>query len=204
MQGLPPNRQDLPRGQHLESTASLLLRARTGDDLARNQLDQRYRPLLRKLAHGRIPAGARDLVDTEDLVQETLVRAFTHLERFEPRREGAFLAYLRQILLNRIRDEARRAARRPPHQALLDDLVDPGPTPIEEVMGREGFEAYERALSRLTEDEREGVMLKVEFGYTNAQLAEALERPSVGAARMFVARALLRLIELMRQERKGG
>jgi len=195
-----PERPD-PAGGDLESTADLLRRVRAGDEAARRRLDRRYRPLLRRLAHGRIPQRARDLVDTDDLVQDTLVRAFNHVERFEPRREGAFLAYLRQILINRIRDEARRALRRPQHGELPDDLVDGGPTPLEEAIGADLLEAYEGALARLPEDQREAVVLKIEFGYTSLQLAEALGRPTTDAARMFTVRALLRLTELIREQR---
>jgi DNA-directed RNA polymerase specialized sigma24 family protein len=61
-----------------------------------------------------VPAqSARDLRDTDDLVQDTLLRAFKRLETFENRGEGAFLAYLRQSLLNAIRDDLRRAVTRP-------------------------------------------------------------------------------------------
>jgi len=184
----------------LESTANLLRRVQAGDEAARRRLDRRYRPILRRLAHGRIPLRARDLVDTDDLVQETLVRAFNHIDRFEPRREGAFLAYLRQILINRLRDEARRAMRRPEHREIPEDLMDGGPTPLEVAIGSDLLQAYERALTRLAEDQREAVMLRIEFGYTSARLAEALGRPSADAARMFTARALLRLTELIREE----
>jgi RNA polymerase sigma-70 factor (ECF subfamily) len=142
-------------------------------------------------------------VDTDDLVQTTLARAFSHLEGFEQKGEGAFLAYLRQILLNRLRDEARRVLRRPDHQELPADLLDGEPTPIDQAIGRETRERYERALARLSEDQMHAVVLKVEFGYTNQQLGEALERP-VNAARMVAARGLVRLVELMREGERSG
>ena len=59
------------------------------------------------------PAQCRGMNDTEDLVQETVIRALNHLDRFEFRHEGALLAYLRQSLLNRIVDEVRKTSRRP-------------------------------------------------------------------------------------------
>jgi RNA polymerase sigma-70 factor (ECF subfamily) len=196
-----PSDREGPRAEpDLETTASLLMKVRAGDDAARRRLDRRYRPLLRRFAHGRIPLRARDLVDTEDLVQETLVRAFKHIEGFEVRREGAFLAYLRQILVNRVRDEARRAMRRPEHREIPENLVDGGPSPLEEAIGADLLAAYERALARLPHDQREAVVLKIEFGFVGPALAEALGRPSVDAARMFTARSLLRLTELMREE----
>jgi RNA polymerase sigma-70 factor (ECF subfamily) len=55
---------------------------------------------------GEVPAAARDLTDTQDLVQETLLSTFRHLQTFEIRGEGAFLAYLRRAILNRIRNES--------------------------------------------------------------------------------------------------
>src|SRR5512140_2869820 len=100
------------------STARLLRLVREGDARARETLCARYLKSLRPFAHGRVPRYARDLLDTDDLVQVTVVRALSHIERFEPRREGAFLAYLRQILLNQVRDEARRVARKPERGAL--------------------------------------------------------------------------------------
>lgn len=195
-----PDRPDA-QGRDLESTADLLMRVRVGDEAARRRLDHLYRPVLRRLAHGRIPLRARDLVDTDDIVQDTLIRAFNQVERFEPRREGAFLAYLRQILFNRIRDEARRAMRRPPHDELHEDIVEAGPTPLEEAIGADLLDAYEKALSQLPADQQEAVVLKIEFGYSRSQLAEALGRPSIDAARMFTARALVRLTELIQESR---
>src|SRR5262245_46623761 len=94
-----------------DSTAVLLHRVRAGDTEARERLVARHLPLLRGWAHRRLPPGARALADTEDLVQITFIRALKQVEAFEPRHEGAFLAYLRQILLNAIRDEIRRARR---------------------------------------------------------------------------------------------
>src|SRR5881409_4105368 len=93
---------------NVESTASLLARVRAGDEEARARLVVRYRTLLRRWAHGRVPPRVRALIDTEDVVQETLLRALEKAGRFEPRREGAFLAYLRTILLNEIRAALRR------------------------------------------------------------------------------------------------
>src|SRR5213083_1501520 len=118
-----------PGASPLESTATLLARVRNGDVAARDRILARYRPTLHRWAHGRLPSRARGLVDTDDLVQITLIRALNRLKEFEPRREGAFLAYLRQILLNQIREELRRVLRRPEQKEIEDDLQDGGPSP---------------------------------------------------------------------------
>jgi RNA polymerase sigma-70 factor, ECF subfamily len=181
----------------MESTASLLVRVRGGDRNARDRLIGRYLPTLLRWAHGRVAPGARDLIDTADVVQMTLIRALDRLEQFEPRREGAFLAYLRAILLNQIRDQARRAGRSPARGELTEDLPHPAPSPLEEAIGRETLERYEAALSLLTPEQREAVVLRAELGFTYPEIAEAMGSPSANAARMLVTRGLVRMAEVM-------
>lgn len=181
----------------LQSTAALLAQVRDGDPKAREKLAGRYLSTLERWAHGRLPSRARDLIDTHDLVQVTVVKALEHVGTFEPRREGAFLAYLRQILLNEVRMEIRRVSRRPSRQPLQEDLVQNSPSPLEEAIGADALAAYEKALSTLSPEEREGVILRIELGFTHHQVAEALGKPTADAARMLVARAMVRLTEVM-------
>jgi RNA polymerase sigma-70 factor (ECF subfamily) len=141
-------------------------------------------------------------MDTDDLVQVSLLRALEHVEGFEVRREGAFLAYLRRILLNAVRDEIRRASRRPSEDLEGLDLADPAPSPLERQIGRDMLETYEDALTRLTEGQREAVIMRLEFGYSYPQIAEAMGRDA-NAARMLVARALVKLAEEMDEHRDG-
>jgi len=182
----------------LESTAYLLERARQGDAAARDLLAKRYHPILRRLAHGRLPPYARALLDTDDLVQDTLVRALSHLDRFEPRQEGAFLAYLRRILVNHILDEIRHARRAPSDDELHGTLGKPGPSPLEAAMGAEMLRAYDAALAVLPEEQREAIILRMEFDLSYQEIADALARPSANAARMLVARGLALLAAEMR------
>jgi len=176
-----------------DSSFVLLQRARAGDEDALNRLIGRYLPGLRRFATGRLPRDRYDLLDTDDLVQETLMRAVRHLESFEARREGALRAYLRQSLLNRIRDEARRARRRPAPTELPEDAPAAGASPLEEAIGHEAVERYEAALLKLREEDREAIVARIEMGCSYEALAEALEKPSADAARMAVSRALVRL-----------
>src|SRR5687767_12315326 len=96
-----------------EASVELIRRAKTGDADALGHLVNRYLPRLRRWAAGRLPVTARDLGDTNDVVQEAVIRTFRNLDRFEERGEGALQAYLRQAVMNRIRDEIRRTGRRP-------------------------------------------------------------------------------------------
>jgi RNA polymerase sigma factor (sigma-70 family) len=181
----------------LETTATLLARVRDGDEDAREQLVVRYLALLRRWARGRVPPRARRFADTDDLVQTTLLRALNGVRHFEPRREGAFLAYLRKILLNQLRTAVQRADAAPPLQSLPGTLEGTRPSPLEEAIGAETVEAYEAALDSLTEDQHQAVVLRVEMGLSFQQVAEAMEAPSADAARMLVARGLARLSEGM-------
>ena len=181
----------------IESTATLLTRVRAGDRLAREQLVRRYLATLLRWGHGRLPSHSRDLSDTQDLVQNTLIKALGRLSSFEPRREGAFLAYLRTVLLNEVRAEIRRNARRPGREPLRDDLADPERSPVEREVGAAAVRAYERALDTLSAEEREAMILRIEMGYTHQQVAEALGKTSADAARMLVSRAIVRITEAM-------
>ena len=188
---------------NLSSTSILLDRVRQGDDGAAELLVARYLPVLERWAHGRLPAEARGLVDTHDLVQVTLIKALDHMRGFRSRREGAFFAYLRQILLNSLRDELRRARRRPRGEAIEESLPDPSPSLLEQQVGRETLELYEAALASLPEQHQEAVILRIEFGFTHPQIAEALGMPSENAARMCVSRALARLAEQIDERRRA-
>jgi RNA polymerase sigma-70 factor, ECF subfamily len=137
------------------------------------------------------------LIDTDDVVQVTLLRGLERAGRFEPRREGAFLAYLRTILLNEIRGALQRVGRGPEVGPLPAGLTDGQPSPLAEAIGAEAIDCYERALASLTEEQQQAVMLRVEMGLTYKQVAEAMGSPSMDAARMLVARALARLSERM-------
>ena len=130
------------------------------------------------------------------------MQTFKRIGDFEPRRVGALQAYLRQAVLNRLRDELRRKGRQP-HATDLDGLeADGSQSPLEEAIGREAVERYERALQRLRPEEREAIIARVEMDYSYDELAEALGKPTPDAARKAAQRALVRLAEEMK--RGGG
>ena len=183
----------------LDRTIELVERAKAGDRQALDHLFERFLPQLRRWASGRLPRWTRDLMDTDDLVQETMIRAVNRIGSFESRHEGALQAYLRQAVMNRIRDEVRRSGRAPVAELLDENACDRGASPLDEAIGREAAERYDAALARLRPEEREAIVLRVEMEWSYQQIAEALGKPSVDAARMAVSRALLRLAEEMQR-----
>ena len=154
------------------SERSLLKRARRGSYSAVAALFERYRPWLRRWAHGRLPQRARGVVDTSDLVQETLQRTFTHLTSFKSNQAKALRVYLRRAVENRIRDELRRATFR---QGIIvpDGAVrasDDAPQ-LEQLIDDETWRRYLHALKRLPDRDRRLIVGRAELGYNSAQLA---------------------------------
>jgi RNA polymerase sigma-70 factor, ECF subfamily len=184
-------------GKDEVSSVELVLKARGGDREAMDRLFERYIPLLRRWGSGRLPRWARGAVDTDDMIQDTLLRTLANVDTFVPRRDGALGAYLRHALNNRIRDEIRKVHGRPRKEDLRDDQVDDGASPLEEALGGEALQRYEDALGRLTEEDRELVLARIEMGMSYEQVASATRKSTPDAARMAVGRALVRLAREM-------
>ena len=182
----------------LDSTIELIERVRQGDQEALDRLLARHAGPLRRWVSGRLPRWARDLADTDDLVQDTLLRTFPKIREFEVRGVGALQAYLRQAVLNRLRDELRRKGR--PTDRLGEaglELEAPG-SPLEDAIGRQAAERYQAALNRLRPIDREAVIGRLEMDYSYAELAETLGKPTAEAARKATRRALLSLAQEMK------
>lgn len=174
-------------------TVTLLARVRDGDSDALDRLLQRCLPPLRRWAHGRLPAYARGMLDTADLVQDTVIKALRNLDHFQPRHEGALQAYLRTALNRQITDVIRHRLRRPDSTPVPEDLEDPQASPLDLAIGVENAERYEAALSRLRDEDREAIVARLELQYSYDELAVALDKPTANAARVAVIRALKRL-----------
>lgn len=194
-----PFRPD-PPGLDGLSTVELVRRAHAGDRRAIDHLFARYLPILRAWAAGRLPRWARDTVDTDDMIQDTLMRTFRNVEGFEPRHDGALGAYLRQALNNRIRDEIRKVPRRPRKEEIREDHVDAGASPLEQALGAEALHRYDEAIRRLTDEDRELIVARIEMGLSYEQVAAATKKSTADAARMAVGRALVRLATQMAED----
>jgi RNA polymerase sigma-70 factor (ECF subfamily) len=174
----------------IERTEQLLRRIRDGEGSAKQALYERCLPLLRRWAHGRLPSYARDITDTDDLVQITLMRALNHLDEFDAGRSGGFLAYLRQILLNEVRAELRkRRVRGDKIDIETSPLADESASVVEHLIGRDRLHSYESALAELDRDEQALIVMRLEFGmsYQEIGLDTGL---TPDAVRMRVTRAL--------------
>ena len=194
--GLTPRTTSGEEGSPTAS-AELLRRAGAGDRAALEALLVRHRAPIERWARGRLPRWARDLLNTEDLVQEALLHTIRNLDAFRPHHDGAVQAYLRQAVLHRIQDEVRRVRRHPLHVELSEGRADGNASPLEEAVGTELLERYEGALARLAPEDREAIVGRVELNLPYDRLAFELGKPSPDAARVAVSRALVRLAKEM-------
>lgn len=185
----------------VQSTLELLARARGGDSEALDVVFGRCVPALRRWAHGRLPVSARALLETQDVVMEAVMSVFRRLDDFDPRFSGALQAYLRQAVLNRIRDELRRVTRRPVELELgYDDYAASDASPLELAIGAERVERYDAALQRLRLRDRELIVARLELQQSYQDIAAAMGQPTANAARAAVVRAMYRLSREIQRE----
>ena len=181
-----------------EPTIELVVKAREGDRMAVEALLQRSIPSLKRFAHGRLPAAARGALDTGDLVQETVLHVLRRLDTFEPRHVGAMQAYLRQSVINRIRDEVRRIGRHPTPAELPQDLASDMPSPVEDAIRAEAYERYRSVLVTLSPRDRQMVVARIEAQWSLGEIAQRFNMRTVDGARMAVTRALRRLTDRLK------
>ena len=153
----------------------LLAAAQAGDERAFRRLVGPYRHALE--VHCYRMLGSAD--EAEDLVQETLLRAWRALERFEPRAQ--IQTWLYRIATNACLDELERRPRRPepvdPFPDLLPtDAVAPTYDPAARYAIREGMElALLRAIQQLPGRQRAVLIFRDVLGWTAPEVAELLE-----------------------------
>ena len=176
-----------------DSTLLILERARSGDRAAAAMLLERAVPGVRRWARGRLPAMARAEANTEDVVQDAVLRALPHLSRFQHDSVGGLQAYLRTIVMNRVRDLIRKTKR---HGTTVEvdaePLADDEPSPLEVAVRHQNVDRFLAALQRLSPADRQVIIWRIELGWTVDEVAQRLGK-STGAARMSIRRALERL-----------
>jgi RNA polymerase sigma-70 factor (ECF subfamily) len=153
----------------------LLQAAQAGDELAFRRLVDPYRRALEVHCYRMLGSPH----DAEDVVQETLLRAWRALDRFEPR--AAFQTWLYRIATNACLDELERRPRRPePIQPYPDSPLDEAGSPTYDPAARyairEGMElALLRAIQELPGRQRAVLILRDVLGWTSPEVAELLE-----------------------------
>jgi len=108
-------------------------------------------------------------------------------------------AYLRQSVLNLIRDEVRRIGRHPASCELPEDMASEEPSPEEQAVKAEGVSRYHEALGALSSRDRQFVVARIEAQWSYEEIATHFAMSTPDAARMAVARALRRLMDSVKK-----
>ena len=176
-----------------DSTLLILDRARQGDRAAALILLERAMPSVRRWARGRLPPAARADANTEDVVQDAVLRALPRISRFRHETVGGLQAYLRTIVMNRVRDLIRKSRRHGTSIAIDDHpLPDDDPSPLELAMRRQNVDRFLAALQRLKPQDRQLIIWRIELGWSVDDMALRLGK-TTAATRMSIRRAIERL-----------
>lgn len=142
-----------------------------------------------------------DRAGTDDMVQETFLRAYRALDRFDPR--FRLSTWLARIAVNVARDQGRRAKVREDGLQRVAARGAGAPSPLEAAARSEAHDQVAQALRDLPEAQREVVVLATYGGLTQREVAAALDLP-LGTVKTRHRTALLRLRELVAPLGPGG
>jgi RNA polymerase sigma-70 factor (ECF subfamily) len=149
-----------------------LARARSGDSASYELLMRRYN----QRVYRAVRAILRDESDVEDVMQETYLAAFRHLDGFAGR--ARFSSWLVRIAVNRALDRRRRTARSLPFDPQREDLAPPEHSaardPEQELGARELVSLLESAIETLPENFRAAYVLRELEGMEIADAARCL------------------------------
>jgi len=174
--------------------ADAVTRARDGDREAFRELVERHSHRVFRLAF-RLTGNEED---AEDVVQDTFLRAYRGLSRFEERAE--FSTWLHRIASNCAMDLARRRPSRADRVEALDEgrplpggeAGDAIPDPERQALASETGRRFAAALTRLSSMERTAFVLRHFEGRPIAEIAQTLQ-VRAGAAKNCVFRAVSKL-----------
>jgi RNA polymerase sigma-70 factor (ECF subfamily) len=180
-------------------TTTLLREARAGSPEALDRLLERYAGKLLAYIRARMGRGLRPRVDSHDVLNETLLRAFLTLSDFEGIEGRSLMAWLARIAERQIRDLAdfhgrqrRDAWRERPLETGHAELAARLRSATSRIVLRDEVERVLRALDTLDGAQRQVILLRKLEELSFAEIGERMGR-SPDACRMLLARAMTAL-----------
>lgn len=176
------------------SERQLITAAQAGDNDALNELiEYHWQPIYQFIAFK-----IGNPQDAQDLAQETFVRAFRALPRYQER-NATFRTYLGKIALNLIADYWRKLGRSPQTVDVTDYrglLEDTEIRPEDQVVKTEREREVAEALAQLPEEQRQVVQMRLLSGYSVQETAEKMSKTEA-AVKMLQQRALANLRKII-------
>jgi len=136
--------------------------------------------------------------DALDLTQETFVRAYEKLDRFNP--SAPFFPWLYTMGLNLARDFLRRAKRSPMEAYESENSSSEEIDQDDRLADQTDIQEVLEGLQTLPVDYREALLLRFHEGLSISEVASALGL-SASAAKMRIHRGLLKLRQLLGKQR---
>jgi len=188
------------------STFHLFDRVKNGDRGAVSVLIDRHRRRLAVMAYYRLGPHLRGLVEVDDILQETLLKAYQQLDQFTYRGPGSFLGWLSLIMNHVIADAARYHGRQKRNAgemlSLRSDSVPGGVEPVDtqtpsRIIARdENLRIVLQALDGLPEEYREVILLARIEGLPTKEVAERMGKTRE-AVSLLLHRATRRFKQIM-------
>lgn len=193
----------------LSRTLAQVRAAKAGDRAALDDLLARYAHWVRQTVALRMGRALRDCGEIDDVVQESLLDAFRGIDRFAEHSDGSFRNWLAQIVLNNVRDHARRRSgrRATAARAVTATRADRA---LEACRARDGSPSQmaqaieleariERALLSLSSTHREVIILRDRCAMSYAEIAGQLGYKNADTARALHHRSLSLLDAALRE-----
>ncbi|WP_445490920.1 RNA polymerase sigma factor [Rhodopseudomonas sp. RCAM05734] len=189
-QAEPPDRTSLGLPVHDEDE-ELLNRLAAHDESAFRQLVERH--IDRAFGIALRLLGSR--ADAEDVVQDTMLKVWTHRGRWEHGR-AKFSTWLYRVVTNRCIDLHRRP--RTDNVDAVPEPVDAQPDAISTMERNEVTKLLESAMQRLPEQQRVAVILSYHENMSNGEIAEVMSS-TVAAVESLLKRGRQQLREMLRR-----
>ncbi len=180
-------------------TTKLLLDAKGGSDKALNRLFERCAGRLLSLIRLRMDRELRARMESRDILNATLLKAFQHLDQFEKADGSSLMGWLVRIAENELRDQRdyhgrqrRDAAQVVTLDQDLDGLEARLRSQTSRLFFKEELTRVERAMQRLAPQYCEVILLRKFEELSFAAIGKRMGK-SADACRMLLARAMAAL-----------
>ena len=174
-----------------DETQRLVQKAKAGNGRAYDQLVDQFRERLAASVRARLGEGGLGRLDVEDILQETFVRAFQSIERFEWQDEDSFYRWLSGIA-KRVILIAARQYRGMKGIELARATPERSTSPSQVLRREERLQRLEDSIRCLSGDHREVILLARIDGLTIKEISERMSR-SPAAVKQLLSRALRQL-----------
>ena len=175
-----------------KNEAEIVARVLKGDKQAYALLVDEYKSPIYNLAYRM----TGNIEDADDLTQETFIRAYQYLWRYDTSKK--FFTWLYTLALNLIRNHFKKNKYNKSSEELSANLLaDKNPSPETELIETQEISVY---LLRLEDESRALLIMKFHQGLTFEEIAQITGK-SISAVKMRIYRGLEKLKELLKESR---